>query len=189
MRLIIKLLAVAVIAVQLTACFPAVVGGVAAGGAMAADRRTSGTYIEDEAIELKAKKSLMQELNENVHANVTSFNRNVLISGEAFSEKAKARAEEIVKNIDNVRSVTNELVVAPNTTLANRSNDAFITSKVKASMLKQNRFPPNYVKVVTENRVVFLMGMVTQQEAAAAAEIASSISGVEKVVKVFEYLD
>jgi osmotically-inducible protein OsmY len=174
---------------QLAACVPVVVGGAAAGGAMVADRRTSGIYIEDQGIELKAEKAIIEQIGDNIHANVTSFNRNVLITGEAFNEESKAKAEAIVKSIENVRSVTNEVIVAAKTSLGGRSNDTFITSKVKTHMVTENRFQANYVKVVTENSVVYLMGLVTHKEADDATEIARSVDGVETVVKVFEYLD
>lgn len=174
---------------QLSACIPVVVGGAAAGGAMAADRRTSGIYIEDQGIELKAEKAMMEQIGDNIHANVTSFNRNVLITGEAFNEQSKAKAEAIAKSVENVRTVTNEVVVAAKSSLGGRSGDTYITSKVKAHMVTENRFPANYVKVVTESSVVYLMGLVTHQEADDAVDIARSVDGVEKVVKVFEYLD
>lgn len=189
MHVMTRILVTVAVVSQLAACVPVVVGGAAAGGVMAADRRTSGTYIEDQGIEIKAEKAISDQLGDNVHANVTSFNRNVLITGEAFNEDSKAKAESIAKTIENVRSITNELVVAPSSSMSGRSNDAYITSKVKANMVSENRFPANYVKVVTENSVVFLMGLVTHQEADDAVEIARGISGVEKVVKVFEYMD
>lgn len=176
-------------ATQLTACLPAVVGGAAAGGMMAADRRTSGIYIEDEGIELKSEKNIADQLGDKIHVNVTSYNRNVLITGEAEDEATKAKAEAIVKAVDNVRSVTNELTIDMKSTIANRNNDAYITSKVKARMLKEGRFPANYVKVVTESSVVYLLGLVTHKEAEDAVEIASSTDGVYRVVKVFEYID
>jgi len=182
------LLAIA-LCTQLSACVPVVVGGAAAGGAMVADRRTSGIYIEDQGIELKAEKNIIQQISGNIHADVTSYNRNVLITGEAIDESSKAKAEAIVKNIDNVRSVTNELVIAGNSSFGSRSNDTYITSKVKANMVTENRFQANYVKVVTENSVVYLLGIVTHKEADDAVDIARSVDGVEKVVKVFEYLD
>ena|SRR5664279_4805425 len=174
---------------QLAACVPVVVGGAAAGGAMAADRRTTGIYIEDQGIELKGEKAIIEQIGDNIHANVTSFNRNVLITGEAFNEESKAKAEAIVKSIENVRSVTNEVVVAAKTSLGGRSNDTFITSKVKTHMVTENRFQANYVKVVTENSVVYLLGLVTHKEADDAVDITRNVDGVEKVVKVFEYLD
>ncbi|HLD10281.1 MAG TPA: BON domain-containing protein, partial [Methylophilaceae bacterium] len=160
-----------------------------AGGAMAADRRTTGIFIEDEGIELKAEKAIIEQIGDNIHANVTSYNRNVLITGEAFNEESKAKAEAIIKSIENVRSVTNEVIVAAKTSLGGRSNDTYITSKVKTNMVTENRFQANYVKVVTENSVVYLMGMVTHKEADDAADIARNVDGVESVVKVFEYLD
>jgi len=174
---------------QLAACVPVAVGGAAAGGAMVVDRRTSGIYIEDQGIELKAEKNIIEQIGGNIHANVTSYNLNVLITGEAIDETTKAKAEAIVKNIENVKSVTNELVIAGSSSLGSRSNDTYITSKVKTNMVTENRFQANYVKVVTENSVVYLMGIVTHKEADDAADIARSVDGVEKVVKVFEYLD
>lgn len=176
-------------ATQLTACLPAVVGGAAAGGVMAADRRTSGIYIEDQGIEIKAEKNIKDQLGDKIHVNVTSYNRNVLITGEADDEATKAKAEAIVKAVDNVKHVTNELAIDMKSTISNRNNDAYVTSKVKARMLKEGRFPANYVKVVTESSVVYLMGLVTKQEAEDAVEIASGTDGVYRVVKVFEYID
>lgn len=189
MQVMTRILIACAIVSQLAACVPVVIGGAAAGGAMAADRRTSGTYIEDQGIELKAEKAIVDQLGDNIHINATSFNRNLLLTGEAFNEDSKAKAESIAKTIENVRSVTNELVVAPTSSLSGRSNDTYVTSKVKANMVSENRFPANYVKVVTENSVVFLMGLVTHKEADDAVEIARGVSGVDKVVKVFEYMD
>jgi osmotically-inducible protein OsmY len=180
---------VILMATQLTACLPAVVGGAAAGGVMAADRRTSGIYIEDQGIEIKAEKNIKDQLGDKIHVNVTSYNRNVLITGEADDEATKAKAEAIVKAVDNVKHVTNELAIDMKSTISNRNNDAYVTSKVKARMLKEGRFPANYVKVVTESSVVYLMGLVTKQEAEDAVEIASGTDGVYRVVKVFEYID
>lgn len=188
MRLIIALIAAAVLAGNLAGCVPVVAGGAAAGGLMAADRRTSGAYIDDQAIEIKASRQISDKLDTRVHADITSFNRNVLITGEAYDEAAKQNAESIVKGIENVRSVTNELIIGPQSSMSSRSNDAYLTSKVKAHMVSENKFPANYVKVVTENSVVYLMGMVTRQEADDAVEIARNTEGVEKVVKVFEYV-
>lgn len=175
-------------ATQLTACIPLVVGGAAAGGAMAADRRTSGIYIEDQNIELKASKKMETNLGEYAHVNVTSFNRNVLLTGEVPDANAKVKAEALAKEITNVRAITNEIAVGPKSSIGSRSNDSFITSKVKGLFVTENKFQANYVKVVTENSVVYLMGLVTQAEADAAAEIARNTDGVTKVVKVFEYM-
>ncbi len=177
------------LASQLTACFPIVAGGAAAGGAMAADRRTAGIFVEDENIELKAVKKMETNLGEYAHVNVTSYNRNVLLTGEVPEDAAKAKAESLVKEINNIRSVTNEITVGPKSSIGSRSNDSFITSKVKGQFLTENKFPVNYVKVVTENGVVYLMGIVTTSEADAAVEIARNTQGVTSVVKVFEFID
>ena len=179
----------AALSTQLSACIPMVVGGAAAGGAMAADRRTSGIYLEDENIELKASKSIEDAIGEAGHVNITSYNRNVLLTGEVPNEAGKKRAETIAKEITNVRSVTNELVVMPKTELSSRSNDVYLTSKVKAKFVADGRFAANAVKVVSENSVVYLMGIVNHAEAQYATEIASNTDGVTKVVKVFEYND
>jgi osmotically-inducible protein OsmY len=182
------ILAVA-LSTQLTACVPVIVGGAAVGGSMAADRRTSGTYIEDQAIELKASKAIADSLKEKVHANVTSFNRQLLITGEVSDEANKKKAESLVKPIENVLSIHNYLAIGANSSLSNRTNDAYITSKVKANFIKENKFSANYVKVVTESGSVYLLGLVTHKEADDAVEIARNIGGVKTVVKVFEYID
>jgi len=182
------ILAVA-LSTQLTACVPVIVGGAAVGGSMAADRRTSGTYIEDQAIELKASKAIADSLKEKTHANVTSFNRQLLITGEVSDEASKKKAESLVKPIENVLSIHNYLVIGANSSISTRTNDAYITSKVKANFIKENKFSANYVKVVTESGTVYLLGLVTHKEADDAVEIARSIGGVKTVVKVFEYID
>ncbi|MDR2220255.1 MAG: BON domain-containing protein [Methylobacillus sp.] len=187
-RLLQLTLVAAMLSTTLSGCFPVVAGGAAAGGLMAADRRTSGAYIDDEAIEWKASDAINKTLRDQIHVNVTSFNRNMLLTGEAADESIKEQAGSIGKEIANVRNVTNELVIGAASSLGDRSNDALITSKVKTAFLTENKFPANYVKVVTEGGTVFLMGMVTRQEADDAVEIARGVSGVNKVVKVFEYV-
>lgn len=187
-----RLLKLLILAVSLTTalngCVPVIAGGAAAGGLAAADRRTSGAYVDDEGIEWKALTEIEKQLRNKVHVNVTSFNRNVLLTGEALDEEAKKQAESITKEIANVRNVTNEMQVGLASAVTDRSRDSYLTSLVKGKMYKENRFPPNYVKVVTEDSVVYLMGMVTRAEADDAVDIARSIDGVEKVVKVFEYV-
>jgi osmotically-inducible protein OsmY len=177
------------ISTQLTACFPIIAGTAATGGAMAADRRSSGMYIEDNEIELKAENRANKELGDNIHVNVTSFNRTVLITGEAFNQESKAKVEEIVRAIPNIKNVTNEMVIAPRSSFGGRSTDAFITSKVKARMVPDHQELVSYVKVLTESSVVYLMGIVSHKEADIAVDIARGTEGVEKVVKVFEYTD
>ncbi len=183
------LILVAALGTQLTACVPVVAGGAAAGGLVAADRRTTGAYLEDQEIELKAEKAISDNLKENVHANVTSYNRRVLITGEVSNEANKAKAESLVKPIQNVNRINNQLVIGANSTISSRTNDTYITSKVKTKFISENKFAANLVKVVTENGTVFLMGMVTHKEGDDAAEIASKVSDVKKVVKDFEYID
>ncbi len=183
------LILVAALGTQLTACVPVVAGGAAAGGLVAADRRSTGAYLEDQEIELKAEKAISDNLKENVHANVTSYNRRVLITGEVSNEANKAKAESVVRPIQNVNRINNQLVIGANSTISSRTNDTYITSKVKTKFISENKFAANLVKVVTENGTVFLMGMVTHKEGDDAAEIASKVSDVKKVVKDFEYID
>lgn len=184
----IKILMLALLATQINACVPVVVGGAAAGGAMAADRRTSGIFVEDENIELKAIKKIGSTLGENAHVNVTSYNRNVLLTGEVPNDEAKSSTETFIKEITNTRSITNEIVIGPKSSITSRGNDSYLTSKVKTKFVTENKFPANYVKVITENSVVYLLGIVTKVEGDAAANIASNTDGVTKVVKVFEYI-
>lgn len=188
MRLILTLVTVAVLTSNLTACAPVIVGGAASGGLMAADRRSSGAFVDDQTIELKAENQINTQLGDKIHVNVTSYNRNVLLSGEAKDDASKAKAEAIAKGVETVSHVNNELTVGFTSSISDRTNDAYLTSKVKARMLAENRFPANYVKVVTEASVVYLMGLVTKKEADDATEIARSTEGVTKVVKIFEYI-
>ena len=174
-------------------CVPMVAVGVGAGASTGAlvseDRRTSGIFIEDESIELKSARRINQQLGNNVNINVTSFNRVVLLTGTAPDEAMKKEAEVLVMSVDNVRHIINEVKIAEKKSLASRSNDTLITSKVKTRFIGVRGFQINHVKIVTENKIVYLMGMVRHAEADSAAEIASSTTGVEKVVRVFEYLD
>jgi osmotically-inducible protein OsmY len=178
-------LACAVPALQ--GCFPLAVTGVGAAAVMVSDRRTTGTYIEDEAIEWKVIGKVRDRFR-NAHVNAVSFNRRVLLTGEAPDEDAKKQIEEAVRSIDNVKDVVNELQVAGASSLASRGNDALVTSNVKARMVNNGKFSPVHVKVVTEAGAVFLMGLVSVQEGDAAVEIARTTSGVSRVVKVFEYV-
>ena len=187
MRKMIGLTVLAAAMPLLQGCFPLAVTGVAAAGFMASDRRTTGTYIEDEGIEWKVLGRLRERF-PGAYVNATSFNRRVLLTGEAPNEEAKKRIEDAVRSIENVREVTNELQVAGASSIASRGNDALVTSNVKARMVNNGRFSPQHVKVITEASVVYLMGLVTQQEGDAAVEIARTTSGVNRVVKVFEYI-
>ena len=164
-----------------------VVSGVGAGVAVSQDRRTSGMFVEDEGVEMKGGRRISEKFGNNVHVNVTSFNRNVLLTGEVPSEKIKNDIGSLLLGVENVRNVTNEIAVAGVSSFMSRSNDALITSKVKGRFIDAGEFQVNHVKVVTENGVVYLLGLVSRGEAQSAVEIASSTSGVKKVVKVFEY--
>ncbi len=182
------LLAAAALGSGLAGCFPLVVGGVAVGSLMAADRRTAGTQVEDEGIELQAVNRIYKELGDQLHVNVTSYNRVVLLSGEVPRADLLAAVEGMVKAAGNVRSVVNELVVAPNSTLSQRSGDTFITGKVRASLVDAKDLSASAFKVVTERGVVYLLGTVSEREARRATSIARGVDGVRKVVRVFELL-
>jgi osmotically-inducible protein OsmY len=177
----------------LVSCVPlfavGVGAGVGTGAAISEDRRTSGMFVEDEIIELKSVRRIKQQFGKNVHINVTSFNRNVLLSGEAPDEATKGQIEKLVMSVQNVRNIFNEIGISEKSTLASRSNDTLTTSKVKGRFLRSGKFQINHIKIVTEKNVVFLLGMVKHIEADSAAEIASTTAGVTRVVKVFEYLD
>jgi len=166
-----------------------VAAGVGTGVAISQDRRTSGMFVEDESIESRSSARISEKLGSNVHVNVTSFNRNVLLTGEAPSEATKKEIERLVTGVQNVRSVTNEIAVGEVSSYTSRSNDALITSKVKGRFVDAARFQANHVKVVTEDSVVYLLGLVNKEEARSAVDTARSTSGVRKVVKVFEYLN
>ncbi|OIQ78842.1 osmotically-inducible protein Y precursor [mine drainage metagenome] len=184
-----QLLLAAAICGALSACVPVVAGGAATTGLVASDRRTSGAYVEDEGIEWKANGLIKDALGDKIHINVTSYNRNVLLTGEASDAAAKSRAEELARGVENVRHVTNELEIAVSSAIIDRANDSYLTTKIKSLFLEKNLFPANYVKVVTENSVVYLLGIVTHKEAEDAVNIASGTDGVQKVVKVFEYIE
>lgn len=172
----------------LQGCFPLVAGGVGAGAAMIADRRTSGAYVEDEGIEWRTASALRDRLGDAVHINVTAFNRMLLLTGEAPTDAHRAEAERVAGTIANVKMVVNEIQVAGISSLTSRTNDSLLTSKVKARFVDAAQFSANHVKVVTEAGTVFLLGIVTRREADAASEVARHTDGVRKVVRVFEYI-
>lgn len=182
------LLAAAALAAGLSACAPLVVGGVVMGGMMATDRRTTGTQVEDEGIELRAVNRIRETLGDRAHVNVTSFNRQVLLTGEVPTAQDRATVDQIVAGVNNVRSVVNDLAVMPSTSLGQRSNDVLITGKVRASFVDAKDVFASAYKVVTERNVVYLMGLVTPREATRATEIARGVGGVSKVVRVFEMI-
>ncbi len=179
------------ISVLLQACAPVVVGTAATGVVVAHDRRTTGTVIDDQGIEFKANQAFYEdkEIGDSSHVNVTSFNMVVLISGETPSEELKQRIGNIVATLPKVTHVYNELTISAPSSLVSRSSDSLITSKVKTRLLTIKDFDGTRVKVVTEKGIVYLMGLVTQQESEIATNAARQVGGVQKVVKLFQYID
>jgi osmotically-inducible protein OsmY len=183
---LVRLAALALLASQLQACVPLVLAGAGTAALMAADRRTTGVYVEDENIEWKVVAHMKDDASGS-HVNATSFNRRVLLTGETPTQATKKHIEDMVRGIPSVRDVVNELQIAGASSMTARGNDGLITSNVKARMVNNPKFSARHIKVVTEANVVYLMGLVTHEEADAAVEIARTTSGVSRVVKVFEY--
>ena len=174
---------------MLEGCVEAVIlGGAATGAFVVADRRQPEIVAGDERVGLTALSRVGNRFGDKVHFNVTSYNYNVLLTGEVPDAQTKAEIEKIVMQIAQVKGVVNELQVAGRSTLGARGNDTYLTGRVKAAFVAENKFQANHVKVVTEAGVVYLLGLVTRKEADDATAIARSISGVRKVVRVFEYL-
>ena len=182
-------LAVVAAVACLGACAPLLVGGAVVGtGMMAGDRRTSGAQVEDQAIELKAGGRVQAAIGERGHVNVTSYNRVVLVTGEVPTDADRQAVEQALARIENVRSVVNELAVMPSSSLSSRSADSILSGQVKAAFIDAKELQSYAIKVVTERSVVFLMGRVTEKEAAVATERARGVNGVQKVVRVFEII-
>jgi len=188
MRYLNYLLLVGVFA-SLQGCLPVIAAGVGTGAFMANDRRTTGSYIEDESIEDKAFHLINKKYKNTAHVNFTSFNRRVLITGEVPNEEVKADINNIATSIINVKEINNELTVAGNTSFTSRSSDGIVTANVKLRFVNNKVFSADHVKVITESGTVYLMGLVYHNEAATAADIASTTKGVQRVVMVFDYLD
>ena len=173
----------------LSACAPLVIGGAAVGSALVVtDRRTTGTQVDDQSIELKAVNRVSEAIGDRGHVNVTSYNRILLLSGEVPDEASRAKVEQQVARIESVKSVVNELAVLGNSSLSQRSSDTLLTSKVKATLVDAKDVQATAIKVVTERGIVYLMGRVTEREANRATELTRSVSGVQKVVRVFEVI-
>ena len=180
--------AVLVLATCMTACAPFLVAGVAGSALVATDRRTSGTQLEDETIELRASAKVRDTFGEKVHVNVTSYNRQVLLTGEVPSDRERQAVAAIVEKVENVKSVANELSAMPNASLGSRSNDLVVTGKIKATLIDSRDLFANAFKVVTERNTVYLMGRVTQREADSATALIRNVGGVNKVVRMFEII-
>lgn len=187
-RTLTAILLAALIAPALTGCVAAVATGVTSGALAVFDRRSFGAQTEDEGIEWKILGNAMNKYGDKVHLNQTSYNRKVLLTGEVPDEQTRAEIERMASGMPNVTQVWNELQIGPTSSFQNRSNDAFITSKVKGRFVDGGKFRANLVKVVTEAGTVHLLGMVTRAEADAAIEIARTTAGVKKVVNVMEII-
>jgi len=172
----------------LSACAPLVVGGAMTGAIAVTDRRTSGAQVEDQGIELRAANRLREQMGQRGNVSVTSYNRQVLLTGEVASEQDKALAETIVASVENVRSIVNELGVLGVSTLSQRSSDTLVTGRVKAAMIDARDLSASAVKVVTTRGTVYLMGRLTQREADRATEITRNTQGVQRVVRVLEII-
>ncbi|MBI1395101.1 MAG: BON domain-containing protein [Betaproteobacteria bacterium] len=182
-------LVAAAVAPALQGCVPLVAAGAVGTGALIAeDRRTSGTYLDDEGIEIKAVARINEKFPDDTHVNATSYNKVVLLTGEVPSEEVRRQVGDIARGIEGVRIVDNELAVGPVSSLSARSSDTYTTSRVKTRFIDARKFQVNHVKVVTEAGVVYLMGLVTREEARDASEIASTTPDVKKVVTLFEYI-
>ena len=186
-RIACAILTVAALGGALSGCVALVGGGAAVAGMSAVDRRTTGTQVEDQGIELRAGNRIGEVMGDKARASVTSYNRVVLLTGQVGNATDKATIEKLVREQTTVRQVYNEIEVAPFTaTLGQRSQDSLITTKVKASLVNAKDISSSAIKVVTENNVVYLMGIVTPRESKRTAEIARGVNDVTKVVRLFE---
>ena len=172
----------------LSACAPMMMAGMAGSALVATDRRTSGTQLEDETIEFRGSARVRDMFGEKVHVNITSFNRQVLLTGEVPTERDRQTIVGMVEKLENVKSVVNELAVMPVTSVSSRSGDLVVTGKIKASLVDSRDLFANAFKVVTERNTVYVMGRVTQREADSATNVIRNVSGVNKVVRLFEII-
>jgi len=172
----------------LNACAPLMVAGMAGSALVATDRRTSGTQLEDETIEFRGSARVRDMFGEKVHVNITSFNRQVLLTGEVPTERDRQTIVGMVEKLENVKSVVNELAVMPVTSVSSRSGDLVVTGKIKASLIDSRDLFANAFKVVTERNTAYVMGRVTQREADSATNVIRNVSGVNKVVRLFEII-
>jgi len=173
---------------SLSGCFGLIVGAGVAGAVSAVDRRTLGAQTEDKSITVKGEMKMNQVVGSAGNVNVTSYNRRVLLTGEVRDEAMKQAAEREIRAIENVVGVINELEISGSSSFTSRSNDTLITTKVKTSLVDMKTVSANSFKVTTERGVVYLMGVVTQREGEIAANVAKGVSGVRRVVKIFEYI-
>jgi len=187
-RFISKFLLAVLLATQLSACGILAVGGVAAGASVMADRRTPGVQAIDNGIEMQANAALSKKFGDNAHINVTSFNQKVLLTGEAKDADIKGEAGAYVKAMKNARTVFNEIVIGPNSTYTARANDSYLESKIKTQMIFTEKLPSNSMSIVAEGTSVYLMGILTQNEADLAKKVASNTNGVKDVYVYFDII-
>jgi osmotically-inducible protein OsmY len=187
-RQTLKLIALGAGTSALTGCFPLVAGGMAGGALVIADRRNPGTQAIDRGIQLEAESFLTKKYGDNIHVNVSVFNRRVLLTGETRTDAIKSSVEADIKNMKNVTTVFNEMVPAPISGLSARANDSYLTTRIKGAFVATEGVPSNSMKVITEASKVYLMGIVTDAEANRAVEIARSVPGVKQVTKVFDLI-
>jgi len=191
LRTIFLILTLSIILVPLlTGCATAFITSAAVGVDIASDRRTAGMYIEDQSIELRAGDAIHNDktLSESSSISVVSFNRVVLLVGQAPNSELKNRASDVVRNIGNVRKIHNEVRIAAPSSILSSTNDAWLTTKAKTQLLAEKDFSSGHIKVISENGEIFLMGMVTRAEADKAIAIVRDIDGAERIVQVFEYI-
>ncbi|QWE24725.1 BON domain-containing protein [Polynucleobacter sp. AP-Elch-400A-B2] len=186
--LIIKLFAVMLISSFLSGCGLLAVGGVVAGASVLADRRSPAVQAIDKGIELEAGNALAKRYGDNAHINVTSFNQKVLLTGEVKDADIKGQAATFAKAMKNARSVFNELVIGPNSTFTARANDSYLESKIKTQMIFTDKLPSNSMAIVAEGSSVYLMGILTQNEAAIAKKVTSNVDGVKDVYVYFDII-
>ncbi len=185
----VRWMATAVLAMaSLSACAPLVLGTAVGGAFMATDRRTSGMQLEDQTIEIKAGNRIKDAIGDLGHVNVNAYNRWILLTGEVPTEADKAGAEKAARAVENVANVYNELTVSLNSSLGSRSSDVLLAGKVKATLVDARDIISNAFSVVVERGDVFIMGLVTEREANRAAELAASVKGVNRVVKVMQII-
>jgi osmotically-inducible protein OsmY len=176
------------LALGLSACAPVMIAGFAGTALVASDRRTSGAQLEDETIELRGSARVRDALGERAHVTITSYNRQVLISGEVVNERDKQIVEGLLEKLENVKTVVNELAIMQPSALSSRSNDLLVTAKVKAALVDSRDLFANSFKIVTERGTVYMMGRVTQREANSATNVIRNVNGVNKVVRLFEII-
>jgi osmotically-inducible protein OsmY len=183
-----KAVMVLLAALQLAACAPLMFGGVLGTAMVASDRRTTGIQVEDEGIEQRASSAIRENFGSKENVNITSYNRQVLLTGEVSTDAVRAQVEQLIGRVQNVRAVVNELAIGPQSSNGDRASDVLLVAKVKAAMVDSEDIFANVFKVVGERGTIYLMGRVTQREAQRATEVVRGVSGVKRVVRVFEYI-